>query len=73
MKQIFNYPLILLGDFFESLGQYVLLMVKLFRSIESWKNYLPNTIDQLMIIGSKSIPIVIITIAIPKLPEYLNK
>ena len=61
MKQIFNYPLKLLSTFFESLGQYVMLMVKLFRSIESWKNYLPNTIDQLMIIGSKSIPIVIIT------------
>ena len=38
-----------------------MLMVKMFRSIDSLSNYSINIIDQMIIIGSKSIPIVLIT------------
>ncbi len=38
-----------------------MLMAKMFRSVDSWHNYTSNIVNQMIIIGSKSIPIVIIT------------
>ena len=38
-----------------------MLMVKMFRSTDSLSDYTSNIIDQMIIIGSKSIPIVLIT------------
>ena len=46
--------------FLEEIGRYFLLLSKIFRSIQSWNLYLPSIIDQIIIIGIKSIPIVII-------------
>ena len=38
-----------------------MLIVNVFRSYSSWSLYLNNSIDQMIIIGTKSIPIVILT------------
>lgn len=46
---------------FESFGKYVFLISNIFRSYNSWKLYIPNAVDQMIIIGNKSIPIVILT------------
>ena len=56
----FLYPIQICILFFENIGQYFLLMSKMFRSISSWKLYFPATLDQMITIGIKSIPIVII-------------
>ena len=61
MFTIFNYPIKKVTLFFEYIGQYLMLMAKMFRSVDSWHNYTSNIVDQMIIIGSKSIPIVIIT------------
>ena len=61
MNKIFRYPIRKITVFFEYLGQYLTLLSKLFRSFDSWPNYANNAIDQLIIIGSSSIPIIIIT------------
>ena len=46
---------------FEGIGRYSNLMSKIFRSYSSWSKLLPNSIDQMVYIGVKSIPIVILT------------
>ena len=46
---------------FESFGRYAMLITNIFRSYNSWGLYINNTIDQLILIGIKSIPIVILT------------
>lgn len=46
---------------FESFGKYSVLIGNIFRSYNSWGLYVSNTIDQMIIIGTKSIPIVILT------------
>ena len=61
MFTIFDYPIKKITLFFEYIGQYLMLMVKMFRSIDSWHKYTSNIINQMIVIGSKSIPIVIIT------------
>jgi len=61
MFTIFNYPIKKITLFFEYIGQYLMLMTKMFRSVDSWHKYTSNIVDQMIIIGSKSIPIVIIT------------
>ena len=61
MNKIFNYPISKATFFFENLGQYILLLVNMFRSIDTWHKYTSNIINQMIVIGSKSIPIVIIT------------
>lgn len=61
MYKLFNYPLKKSILFFETIGKYITLLVNLFRSINTWPEYLSNSIDQMIIIGSRSIPIVIIT------------
>jgi len=61
MFTIFDYPIKKITLFFQYIGEYLMLMLKMFRSIESWHKHSSNIIDQMIIIGSKSIPIVIIT------------
>ena len=61
MFTIFAYPIKKITLFFEYIGQYIMLMLKMFRSIDSWHNYTSNIIEQMIVVGSKSIPIVIIT------------
>ena len=46
---------------FEEFGRYSVLIGNIFRSYNSWGLYFSNTIDQMVIIGTKSIPIVILT------------
>ena len=55
MLKIFNYPIQKVTLFFEYIGQYLVLMSRVFRSFESWPDYFSNTIDQMIIIGSNSI------------------
>ena len=61
MFKIFAYPINKVTKFFEYIGQYLILMMKMFRSIDSWHKYTSNIIDQMILIGSQSIPIVMIT------------
>jgi phospholipid/cholesterol/gamma-HCH transport system permease protein len=61
MTKLINYILSPIIIFFESIGEYLLLISKIFRSSESWDKYLPNILDQMILIGTKSLPIVIIT------------
>jgi len=61
MFKIFNYPIRKFILFFERLGEYLILLSQVFRSADVWYSYIPNTIDQMIIIGSRSIPIVILT------------
>ena len=56
-KNILNKVLLI----FESFGKYAFLISNIFRSYNSWKLYIPNAVDQMIIIGNKSIPIVILT------------
>tara|TARA_Y100000996_G_scaffold346020_1_gene284088 strand:- start:261 stop:1028 length:768 start_codon:yes stop_codon:yes gene_type:complete len=57
LKNILNKVLLI----FESFGKYAFLISNIFRSYNSWKLYIPNAVDQMIIIGNKSIPIVILT------------
>ena len=47
--------------FFEYIGEYLVLMSRLFNSLDSMQISSKNIIDQMMSIGSKSLPIVILT------------
>ena len=46
---------------FEGMGRYFNLMGEIFRSYESWRKFLPESINQMVVIGTKSLPIVILT------------
>ncbi len=46
---------------FENFGRYIFLIGNIFRSYNSWGLYITNAIDQMIMIGTKSIPIVILT------------
>ena len=46
---------------FEGIGEYCILISKIFRSYSIWKKMLPDSIDQMIYIGVKSLPIVILT------------
>ena len=48
MLKIFNYPIQKVTLFFEYIGQYLVLMSRVFRSFESWPDYFSNTIDQII-------------------------
>ncbi len=60
MKLLFS-PIIAIISFFEGLGLYVLLMTSMFRSFNKWHRYISQSIDQMIVIGVKSIPIIILT------------
>ena len=57
MKYLVNKVLL----FFEYIGQYLVLMSRMFTSVDSLEKNSKNIIDQMIFIGSKSLPIVIIT------------
>lgn len=61
MLRVILYPFTLTVRIFEDIGRYVLLLLKIFRSIRHWPKYFGVTIDQMIFIGAKSIPIVILT------------
>ena len=46
---------------FEGIGKYSTLMADIFRSYSSWRKLIPSSIDQMIYIGVRSIPIVILT------------
>jgi phospholipid/cholesterol/gamma-HCH transport system permease protein len=61
MFNMFNYLTKRIRIFFEGFGQYLILLSQVFRSFDVWHSYIPNTIDQMIVVGSRSIPIVILT------------
>ena len=60
MDKFFN-PLSIIIYFFESIGKYFQLLIRVFKNLDFWFLYSRNIIDQMIQIGSKSLPIVIIT------------
>ena len=61
MNSLIKYPFKKILSIFEEFGRFIMLIVNVFRSYNSWSVYLSNSIDQMIIIGTNSIPIVIIT------------
>tara|TARA_B100000945_G_C20400279_1_gene606940 strand:+ start:25 stop:798 length:774 start_codon:yes stop_codon:yes gene_type:complete len=61
MKRFISLPFKKIITFFENFGRYIELMFMNFRSISSWKIYIGFSIDHMIQIGVKSIPIVMIT------------
>ncbi len=61
MYKFFFIPLNFLNVVFTTFGEYVLLITQIFKYPKQWKDYINLTFDQMMIIGAKSIPIVILT------------
>ena len=61
INRIIKYPFYYLMSLFEGIGRYAALMFQLFRSFKNWNYYLGFTIDYMVQIGAKSIPIVILT------------
>ena len=57
LKNIINQILLV----FENFGRYTSLIAIIFRSYKSWGLYFSNAVDQMIMIGSKSIPIVVFT------------
>ena len=57
----FNYPLTIIINSIESLGKYFLLIFLTFKSLNQWKQNLTNILKPMIVIGIKSIPIVIFT------------
>ena len=61
MYRFFFIPLNFFNVVFTTFGEYVLLIIQIFKYPKQWKDYINLTFDQMMIIGTKSIPIVILT------------
>lgn len=61
MKKLFFFPFSFFYEFFEGLGRYTVLMASMFRSIESGGFHMSRMLDQMVFIGAKSIPIVMLT------------
>ena len=61
MKSFFNYPIILFYQSIENLGRFFLLNFLAFKSLTQWRENLTNILNQIIIIGIKSVPIVIFT------------
>ena len=61
MKNIFITPTAIIIDFFENIGKYFRLLLRVFKNPEFWTSYHSNILDHMIQIGSKSLPIVIIT------------
>ena len=55
------YPFKIILMFFESFGKYLVFLSLLFKRIDSKKLLIDNTVNQMINIGSKSIPIVVLT------------
>ena len=61
MAKIIKYLFTKILSFFEYVGQYLILMSRMFSSNYSIEDNYKNIIDQMMSIGSRSLPIVIVT------------
>ncbi len=61
MRRAIFFPIRLFIQFFEGIGAYTVLMVSVFRSFKHWHHSFGFTIDQMIYIGVRSIPIVILT------------
>ena len=61
MNKIILYPIDCLVSFFEKIGRYLLLIYRTISLFPSLVNYPNIVVDQMISIGSKSLPIVIIT------------
>ena len=61
MKSFFSYPIILFYQSIENLGRFFLLNFLAFKSLTQWRENLTNILNQIIIIGIKSVPIVIFT------------
>jgi len=61
MLRVILFPFNFVINIFEGVGRYALLLIQVFRSIRNWPQYFGYTIDQMIVIGAKSIPIVILT------------
>ena len=61
MNNFFRYPFELFYSSLEGLGKFFTLIFISFKSIVDWKENLSNILDQIIIIGLKSLPIVIFT------------
>ena len=61
MKNFFNYPISLFFNSVEGLGQFSILIFIAFKAISQWRENLTNILNQMIIIGIKSIPIFIFT------------
>ena len=61
MFRLVIYPVNAVIRFFEGIGQYFLLQVKLILTIPTWHRHLNLLVDQMIQIGTRSIPIIILT------------
>jgi len=61
MQRIVLLPINIIIEFFEGLGRYTLLMGAMFRSVGSIRSFYNRTLEQMENIGTKSIPIVMLT------------
>ena len=61
MNKIINYPFKIFISFFENFGKYIFLLSKVFKKIDSKKIFFENVVNQMIILGSKSVPIVILS------------
>jgi len=61
MRNFFNYPFHLFYNSIEGLGKFTMFIFSTFKSIDKWYENLSNILNQMIIIGIKSMPIVIFT------------
>tara|TARA_B100000700_G_scaffold326574_1_gene438528 strand:+ start:812 stop:1582 length:771 start_codon:yes stop_codon:yes gene_type:complete len=61
MYKIIFIPIRFFENMFTSFGEYIILISKIFKSPKEWKDYTNLTFEQMMVIGTNSIPIVILT------------
>ena len=57
VKSFFLFPFNFLINVFTVFGEYIILMSKMLSSPREWKDYISLTFDQMMVIGTKSIPL----------------
>jgi len=61
MKSFFNYPITVFYESIESLGRFFFLIFLAVKSLSQWNKNITNILNQMIIIGIKSVPIVIFT------------
>jgi len=61
MRRILYYPIKTILSLFENIGRYAMFLSLIFKKIDSKNIFFENSINQMISIGTKSIPIVILT------------
>jgi len=61
MLRFIYYPFNKIFKIFEGIGAYIILLSKIFKPIDSKELFISNSLNQMILLGSKSIPIVILT------------